>query len=477
MVVAVVVLLRLAGLYTMNIFDDAFITFRHVENLVTGFGLVFNRGETVLGLTTPLFAMLLAIPRWLGCPVSAVALVTGVAADAVSGLLIYRVLRRDLGTLPAIAAVTVFAVDPHIIRVSVGGMESSAFVASSLITMHLLLRGRPAAALLLAAATIYLRPEGVLLLAAAAVGLLFAPLDRRRKVLCAALACLVVAAPALVIRSYYGAFLPHSMVAKATMESVPGAVAAAFFWPEGSLLQKALTLVAPIALAVVWRRSAFLRVFAVWVAVYVSAYLWRQPVMWTWYAVPVYVFKAVIAGAALGILVERYLPRLVPRERFQYRAALIGSSAFALALVFVAGPSPVRRHVYEPMKDWCEANTTGRETIAAGDIGAIGYYCNAYIIDLSGLVWPPRFERHLFNRPMRIVEIEKPDFILAEVSDRRIILFDPERTLGRMYRPIVRFSRQGLKDVNVPITALPKGWQQDYVMFARNDYIPGKATK
>ena len=36
--------------------DDAFITFRYAQNLLSGQGLVFNPREQVLGTTTPLFA-------------------------------------------------------------------------------------------------------------------------------------------------------------------------------------------------------------------------------------------------------------------------------------------------------------------------------------------------------------------------------------------------------------------------------------
>ena len=41
--------------------DDAGITFRYARNLALGQGLVFNRGEHVLGTTTPLFAAVLAV--------------------------------------------------------------------------------------------------------------------------------------------------------------------------------------------------------------------------------------------------------------------------------------------------------------------------------------------------------------------------------------------------------------------------------
>ncbi len=46
--------------------EDAFITLRHVDNFLRGFGPVFNVGERVEGFTHPLWFSVLAIFRWIG---------------------------------------------------------------------------------------------------------------------------------------------------------------------------------------------------------------------------------------------------------------------------------------------------------------------------------------------------------------------------------------------------------------------------
>lgn len=48
------------------LFEDAYITLRYATNLAAGQGLVFQTGETILGTSTPLWAMLLALPIALG---------------------------------------------------------------------------------------------------------------------------------------------------------------------------------------------------------------------------------------------------------------------------------------------------------------------------------------------------------------------------------------------------------------------------
>jgi arabinofuranosyltransferase len=53
--------------------DDAYITFRHVNQFLAGNGLTYNTIERVEGFTHPLWAVLLCIFGWLGAPISAVA--------------------------------------------------------------------------------------------------------------------------------------------------------------------------------------------------------------------------------------------------------------------------------------------------------------------------------------------------------------------------------------------------------------------
>src|SRR5207245_8787439 len=127
-----VVIPRLAGIYTTHLFDDAFITFRYSENLAHGRGLVYNPDVRTLGTTAPLFALLLAGARLLGVSVPAASVLIGIASDVASGLAIYWLVRRALRVSASVLAVAIFAVDPHVIRVGGGGLESGLFLSLSL---------------------------------------------------------------------------------------------------------------------------------------------------------------------------------------------------------------------------------------------------------------------------------------------------------------------------------------------------------
>jgi hypothetical protein len=75
--------------------DDAYITFRYVQHLVQGQGFVYNPGEHILGTTTPLYTLLLALfltlthlpLPWLGPTVAAI-------ADGCTTIMVYALTAR-----------------------------------------------------------------------------------------------------------------------------------------------------------------------------------------------------------------------------------------------------------------------------------------------------------------------------------------------------------------------------------------------
>jgi hypothetical protein len=79
--------------YSNHFADDSFITFRYAENIASGKGFVYNQGERVLGTSTPLYTLLLALLAKLGLPILLFARVLNIGADCLSGILIFLLLR------------------------------------------------------------------------------------------------------------------------------------------------------------------------------------------------------------------------------------------------------------------------------------------------------------------------------------------------------------------------------------------------
>lgn len=74
--------------------EDAYITFRYIDNLLHGFGLVYNVGEHVEGFTHPAWLFLVAVLSWLGVAIRASALWLSLLCTLV-GLLIVAFRDRD----------------------------------------------------------------------------------------------------------------------------------------------------------------------------------------------------------------------------------------------------------------------------------------------------------------------------------------------------------------------------------------------
>jgi len=69
-------------LFLGNAVDDAYISFRYLENLATGHGLVYNPGEHVEGFSNPLWIFLLLPFRLAGADVVRTSQVLGIGFGA-----------------------------------------------------------------------------------------------------------------------------------------------------------------------------------------------------------------------------------------------------------------------------------------------------------------------------------------------------------------------------------------------------------
>ena len=72
--------------------DDAYITFRHVNQFLAGHGLTYNTLEHVEGFTHPLWTVLLCIFGWMGAPISGIAVTMNLAC---AGALVAAVVWSD----------------------------------------------------------------------------------------------------------------------------------------------------------------------------------------------------------------------------------------------------------------------------------------------------------------------------------------------------------------------------------------------
>lgn len=104
--------------------DDAYISFRYLENWVRGHGLVFNPGERVMGYSNFLWVVLLYPFALLGLPVHTAARLLGVLFAWGTLARLYVFARQELaGRVPAVAGVLVLIASGTFALWMLGGLE------------------------------------------------------------------------------------------------------------------------------------------------------------------------------------------------------------------------------------------------------------------------------------------------------------------------------------------------------------------
>ena len=89
-VAAIIVVLTALAWSNRFIQDDAFISFRYADNLVSGHGLVWNAGERIEGYTNFLWTLLMVVPLALKLDPVPVSFIVGLILFACSLIMTYR---------------------------------------------------------------------------------------------------------------------------------------------------------------------------------------------------------------------------------------------------------------------------------------------------------------------------------------------------------------------------------------------------
>jgi hypothetical protein len=406
-------------------YDDAFITYRYVDNLVRGMGLVYNDGQRVFGATSPLHVLLLGGLKLIfgSVPTPTLAVRFNFVPYAATGLAIFLTLRRFTG-LPGLAALGAAAVlvDPWLLAWSTGGMESYLFSAFLLFGLLAAVAGRPVTAGVLAGLTILTRPEGLLLLLFGSILVRDAPRGLLR-FHASAVATLI---PWLLFAQiYFGSVIPLSIVAKSRpLYPLPAGyslwmllalldnwVTAASRAPDviRSILVVAPLYVIPMAVVALgpdrrrgaWAPGAFL-------GAVVLLYAAGNPLLFEWYLPPL----GVLGALSLWISTPR-ICRFTAAARGRTHAPRSTSLFVWAALTFLvlsfmiyrwtAGgePSsivmadPARRRVeaYRTAAEILNRAATGATAVGTPEVGSLGFYFRGRVFDACGLVSP---EAHPF---------------------------------------------------------------------------------
>lgn len=455
--------------------DDSYITYRYSKNILSGNGFVFNPGEYVQGTTTPLYtALMTGLGLFWGgseAPFPQIALIVNALADGATCLLLFLVGKRLGYALAGAAAGLAWAVAPFSVAFAVGGLETSVYVFLLIGSIWAYLHKRRNITSVLAILSLLTRPDAILL-----VGLLFIHRLYQAKfagekigVVEATLFLIPGIAWGLFAWSYFGSPIPHSVQAKLEVYKLEpfssfirlvqhyallfmqdlvfgsvvgiglGIIFVPFFFIVGSLR------------AIKIEPAIFPYVLYPWI--YLVVFSIPNPLIFRWYLTPptpaLYLF--VLIG------VEKLNRDLFRNRTFKNTLRLqkrfVGTLILFIPLLLNLngwefrpdhGPdSPA------PGMTWIKLELLYREAaslvvpfltddtvLAAGDVGVLGFYTNARILDTVGLnspqalkYYPIPQDEYVINYaiPTNLILKEKPDWIIIlEVYGRNTFLYDKD---------------------------------------------------
>jgi hypothetical protein len=423
--------------------DDTFIHLQYARHLAEGEGIVFNKGERVYGCTSPLWVALIADGMGFGLKGLAVARGLGVLATLASVALFLQLARRTLKR-PELRAFATVAWAGHawMLRWSTSGMETPFAVALTLAGFVAFTEGkqwgaRPVRTGALWGLACLARPELVLLVVLWCVALIIDAQNRegiRRMVFGIVPPAAIYGSWLAFAKVYFGTFWPLTLSAKTVGTDNLAAKLEAF--------QRQLRIVGATdgVLLIVLVLSLLMARRRAWPPRLSGQAL--LPWMWVVMLPALYVARGVqplsryllVLLPVLGWLAWRTAEIAWqapdPEERPARRVVVLGAILAALVLgqnlavyrsVVIPQVQSFTRGLENsliPWGRWFGRHTAPDAMIATPDIGAIGYFSQRTVLDLSGLVTSPMITV-LQEEPMEdalahfhFASFARPDFLI-----------------------------------------------------------------
>jgi hypothetical protein len=401
--------------------DDAFIFYRYARNLGQGHGWVFNpNGVDINGATSPGWTALLAFVG-LVAPIPASGAVLYALAVAGGALVMVASLHRAGETAAGVVGASIAVFCPLLVRMR--GMESGMYLLTAALVLHWgLVRVRPAAAGVSAGLLTLARPEG------AAMALIVAAIRWRRD---RRLPWVMAISGALTLMPWIvygfvalGTPLPGTLSAKVAQER------SGYFGKSFSYLRhvnqmvtqpwSAALLVFGIAgLVIAFRRPA-IRDWLVGLVGYAAAHVVLygiviRPPAYPWYYAAEYFTLAVGAGFSVTALCRWIAARVRWRPQV---VARVGAVALVVAYLLACVPyiydnDPYRG--YRLAAAWLRPRTPVDATVAASEIGVLGWYGDRTIVDHLGLLDDRSAEEFARRDVVSWFLRDRPEYYVAHV--------------------------------------------------------------
>jgi len=440
--------------------DDAYITFRYARNILAGVGFVYNPGQQVLGTTTPLYTLCLTVLALFtggaAAPFPVLAMLFNALLDGSTAVLLVLIGRR-LGARGAGAgAGLAWAVAPWTVTFAIGGMETSLYVFLLVGSWAAYLPRRYTLPALAAALAFLTRPDALALVLPLVLDRLLCD-QKRRGVKLSRVEVFAFLLPLgmwfAFAAWYFRALLPHSIAAKAAAYNLPWHSALVRFMQHyatpfmghtlfgndyiklGIVLFPAMALAASLHL---FREDKSSWPFLLFPWGYAAAFALANPLVFRWYLTPPlpFYFLCVLTGAE--VILTEILKAL---KALRFRFPVLGLVVVVLPLVPLLhnwdlhpdhgldNPAPEMAWykleiLYTEVAQQLAPQFQGQDVLlAAGDVGALGYYTNAPILDTVGLMSPQAaqyyplpeslYREYSYAIPPQLILDYQPDYLVT----------------------------------------------------------------
>jgi hypothetical protein len=413
--------------------DDACISFRYAENLAAGAGFVYNYGERVLGTTSPLFTIVVALLNAAGIgSAGGACLINSIAAGLTSVVLYLWSQRLGMGKLSLLPPL-LYTLFPRSVAADISGMESSLFTLLLTLAFYLLYRRKQGLALTLASLAAVTRPEGMALLI---VLLLIVTFTHEGAIMSKIAPVLLILGNWLLFSYlYFGAVVPNSMLAKSALYQTHWKLgfgqSLAFLLGLNSAIGWTILVLTGLGIVIAWRNEWYVALIGGFSLTYLVTLSAVDTHLFFWYPAPVYPLLFVVIVFGLQRAGEFLLgSRLVARGWIAVAACLLVIAA-ALPrlhdkLEFLQWEMEVYSQVHQRAGEFLREHAAGGDRVLAEDIGHLGCTYGGRIIDRDGLVTPEALPYNRRGGYSRFVDSVAADwvFIAAAQPTSRAVLSD-----------------------------------------------------
>jgi len=483
LIIFITILMRGLLVYLSNYTaDDAFITFRYAENIASGKGFVYNEGERVLGTSTPLYTLLLALLVKLGLPIVWVARIINIGADCLTGALLFLLLRKfKLGV--ATFAALFYVLFPRVIVWSVSGMETSLYVLLLATSLYFYYKENFNLTFLFLGLTFLTRMDGIILGLAILVHFV---LRYKRFPTKMVLGALAVVLPWLIFSFlYFGSPVPNSVPGKKALYagSMWETPKWKIFWEFLFLKTKVGFPLLLLSLAGIYRiltKAKSYSIIVLWTLLYFIFFFFAETKIHMWYYVPFYLGYLSLVSFGLYFVFEkaneiwkRWLELSRNRIMVFNSIKILGVGLLSVVIIF-AGFIYLKQimHTYKFMTAeqvglegihkemglWLLENTEPGDTVCAEDIGYLGYYSGRYILDQDGLISPQAIPFNKDKNRLGLLKKYKPEYFLIGFAGPYYSQVTESEWLEQNYEKQATFGVHTLKPDRAKISLKDIDW-------------------